>query len=254
MKGKCDRLYKIWYNAISRCTNPSDISYKRYGGRGITFYPEWISDYHAFKNWALSNGYQEHLTLDRIDPNKGYSPDNCRWVTIREQANNRRTNVLYTIDGETKTLAEWCRTFKQPANRVKARIRHGWNVKDALSTPNMSAVKDLTGKRFGRLTVVKFHHMAHAQSYWECKCDCGTVKIICRSGLVSGETVSCGCYAKEIHAKHMRTVGQSKRVKVLDIRTGKQYDSMTECASAIGKSTAMVCKMLQKKNSYLTKL
>lgn len=104
MKGKCDRLYKIWYNAISRCTNPSDISYKRYGGRGITFYPEWISDYHAFKNWALSNGYQENLTLDRIDSNKGYSPDNCRWATIREQANNRCTNVLYTIDGEKKLL------------------------------------------------------------------------------------------------------------------------------------------------------
>ena len=88
---KIERLYRIWTNMKTRCYNPKCIAYERYGGRGITVCDEWLHDYSAFRTWALENGYNEDLSIDRVDNNDGYHPNNCRWATVKEQNSNRRT-------------------------------------------------------------------------------------------------------------------------------------------------------------------
>ena len=87
---KCDtRLYRIWKNMRNRCYDPQNNRYYRYGGRGITVCEEWLHDFKAFYDWAMANGYQDDLSIDRIDNDKGYSPDNCRWETAKEQNRNK---------------------------------------------------------------------------------------------------------------------------------------------------------------------
>ena len=89
--GKRPKVYNVWLNMKNRCANPKNQSYKYYGGRGISVYKEWISNYQAFKFWALLNGYADNLTIDRIDHYGNYEPNNCRWITQSE--NTRKSNI-----------------------------------------------------------------------------------------------------------------------------------------------------------------
>ncbi len=117
------RLYNIWLGMKGRCYNPNDPVYKNWGGRGITICDDWKNDFSCFYNWAINNGYMENLTIDRIDNDGNYEPDNCRWASQKQQSSNRRSNINIKIGNETKTLMEWCEIFKLPYTTVNMRYR-----------------------------------------------------------------------------------------------------------------------------------
>lgn len=108
--GKYPKLYRVWRTMLHRCEDPKREKYKDYGGRGITVCEEW-KDPSKFATWSFANGYADGLQIDRIDNNAGYCPQNCRWVTAKENSRNRRNTVLLSVNGETKSVAEWCETI-----------------------------------------------------------------------------------------------------------------------------------------------
>ena len=117
------RVYTIWGKMKSRCTQKNSPAYKRYGGRGITVCDEWSKNFMNFYNWSMANGYQDNLTIDRIDNDKGYYPDNCRWVTMKEQQNNRSTNHFIEHNGEKLTIAQWAEKLNVYPSTIYDRIR-----------------------------------------------------------------------------------------------------------------------------------
>lgn len=127
-----DRIYSIWHNMKTRCYNTNAPNFKYYGGRGITMCYEWHYDFREFYKWALMNGYSENLTIDRIDNEKGYYPENCRWATVIEQNNNTRANNYITHNGETKTASEWARQYGIHRSVFNSRIRRGWTFEEAV--------------------------------------------------------------------------------------------------------------------------
>jgi hypothetical protein len=129
------RIYNIWQGMKQRCSLPSLSCYKYYGGRGITFCDEW-QKFEPFYEWAMANGYADNLTLDRIDVNGNYEPQNCRWITLKEQQRNRRTTHFITFNGETKTLKEWAEQLGINHTTLLERLNYpNWSVEEALTIP-----------------------------------------------------------------------------------------------------------------------
>ena len=136
--GHNDRLYGVWNMMKQRCGNRNNRFYKNYGGRGITICDEWKDDYESFKLWSMENGYDPtatrgECTIDRIDNDKGYCPENCRWTNKRVQANNCRTNRWLTYKGRTKTVSQWAKETGICASTIIYRDNHGWPVEKTLS-------------------------------------------------------------------------------------------------------------------------
>lgn len=133
------RLYNVWCRMIRRTNKPQDKKYRFYGGRGIKICDEW-RDFSNFYKWAIESGYKEETlpngknkwTIDRIDTNGNYEPSNCRWITIQEQQNNRISNVYYTYNGETMTLANLARKYNVNYKSLWSKLHRGWSMEEAI--------------------------------------------------------------------------------------------------------------------------
>ena len=133
-----ERLLRIYKGMIKRCCNPNEVAYKHYGQRGISICNEWINENTGFENfakWANDNGYNEKLSIDRIDVNGNYEPSNCRWVTAAEQSRNKRNNMYLTYNGKTMTITEWSREVGCTYNTILYRLLRGWDIEDVITKP-----------------------------------------------------------------------------------------------------------------------
>lgn len=132
------RLYNIWEGIKQRCYNPKVKAFKYYGKNNIQVCKEWF-EFETFMQWAITNGYNDTLTIDRIDVFGNYCPENCRWVDKTTQANNTRVNVFLTVDGETNTIANWSKKTGINAETISWRRKHGWTDEECIKLkPNKS--------------------------------------------------------------------------------------------------------------------
>ena len=129
------KLYRHWISMIYRCTNPKKDSYKWYGARGISVCEEWKT-FEGFKAWAMKTRPDESFTVERIDVNGDYCPENCKWIPAGDQADNRRTNIVIEHNGQKKNLAQWCDALGLDYKRIHNRMfRLGWDFEKAISCP-----------------------------------------------------------------------------------------------------------------------
>lgn len=143
------RLYNMWSSMKARCYNTNRKSYNRYGGRGITICDEWFNDFQTFYDWSIANGYdgkapKGQCTLDRIDNNKGYSPENCRWVDVKIQANNTSRNHLIEYKGKKQSLTQWATELGISRKVLEDRInKMNWDIERAFTQPKKEQTKRL---------------------------------------------------------------------------------------------------------------
>lgn len=132
---KYTRLYNIWQGMKGRCCNSNHTSYMYYGGKGIKIFGEWINDFQTFHDWAISAGYNDSLTIDRINSDGNYEPSNCRWVSMADQANNTSNNRLITANGKTQTLTKWSQETGINITTLSSRIKSlNWDAEKAMNT------------------------------------------------------------------------------------------------------------------------
>lgn len=133
--GKGSALYSVWRGMLGRCGNPHATGYSNYGGRGIAVCEEW-HEFVPFRDWALASGYRPSLEIDRRDNEGDYEPGNCRWVTIKNNARNRRTNVVLAAFGESKCIKEWAAGPRARAGEatIRSRVEAGWPAEKAIGS------------------------------------------------------------------------------------------------------------------------
>ena len=127
------KLYEVWKSIKQRCFNPNNSSFKNYGGRGISMCNIWRSDFASFFEWSMKNGYNIGLTIDRINNDGNYCPENCRWVDRHIQANNTRSNKFITINDKTDTLSNWVKFYNISYDIYYRRIKKGLSEQEALT-------------------------------------------------------------------------------------------------------------------------
>lgn len=150
------RLFAIWRGMIGRCHNPKSQAYVGYGGRGIFVCERWQAPAAFIAD--MDPSFTEGMTLDRINNEAGYSPENCRWADRREQAFNRRSNTAITFDGRTQAVFEWAKEIGIPPRTLWARIKQGWSAQDALTLPVSNTMKRASLVNFEGVTATIYEH------------------------------------------------------------------------------------------------
>lgn len=140
---KPEALWCCYQNMKTRCYNKKYSLYHRYGGRGISVCEEWYNSFVSFRDWAFNSGWEEGLSLDRIDNNGNYCPENCKWSTVQEQSNNRHTNRILTANGVSDTMANWSRKLNIPYYVIQYRLEKGWDDAKTLTTPYKRRKNDI---------------------------------------------------------------------------------------------------------------
>lgn len=133
------RIYRIWQTMKYRCYNPNSDEYQYYGERGICLCEEWNDDFSIFYNWAINHGYKDNLTIDRINVNGNYEPNNCRWTTMKVQENNKRNNRILAFQGKEQTVTQWSEELGINRETIYYRLKSGWSVEDILLKPVKSS-------------------------------------------------------------------------------------------------------------------
>lgn len=131
---KHSSLYSKYTNMKTRCYNKNYYLFQHYGGKGVTVCDEWMGKdgFLKFREWAMNNGYEDNLSLDRIKNDKPYCPENCRWATMTAQQNNRTNNRVLTVNGEDDTMANMARKYNVKYHTIQARLQRGWSHQDAV--------------------------------------------------------------------------------------------------------------------------
>lgn len=129
------RLYKIYQGMKMRCYNPKNPRYSSYGAKGVKVCDEWLKNFMNFYNWAINNGYQNDLSIDRINVDGNYEPINCRWATNKMQGTNTTRNHIIKYNGQIKTISEWAEIYNIAPSVLGARIRLNWDIEKAFNTP-----------------------------------------------------------------------------------------------------------------------
>lgn len=127
------RLYKIYYGMKHRCYNSNNEYFSQYGGKGIKICDEWLNDFVAFYTWAINNGYSDDLTIDRIDNNGNYCPENCRWADVKTQVNNSSKVRYITYCGKTHTLTKWSEISGIDYHKMASALNYGWSFEDIMA-------------------------------------------------------------------------------------------------------------------------
>lgn len=130
-----ERLYDIWKNMKRRCYDKSNKRYENYGGKGVIVCDEWKNDYLSFRKWAYANGYNDELTIDRIDVNGNYEPSNCKWSSWKEQMNNQTRNRFLAYKGKTMTMSQWAELLGLTYGAMNHRVQRGWSMERIVNTP-----------------------------------------------------------------------------------------------------------------------
>lgn len=141
LKLKVKKLRVVYDHMKDRCYNPKNNRYKNYGLRGIKVCSEWLENPEKFIIWGISNGYEVGLTIDRKNVNEGYSPENCRWITIKEQQSNRTNNIKLTYNGETKCLSEWSRCLCIGYNKLRTLLKE-YSIGEIIENKSKEENKD----------------------------------------------------------------------------------------------------------------
>ena len=153
------RIFHIWSSMKARCYNKNNKEYMRYGGRGISVCDEWIDKENGFMNfckWAEENGYSENLTIDRIDVNGNYEPNNCRWATLLQQARNKRNTNYVEYNGEILSAREAAELCGINAQTIISRVKNGWSDYDAthIKPKSYESYKNSKGDDLGKIAIV----------------------------------------------------------------------------------------------------